>query len=94
MHEYSRAQKAYEEARMIDPSNQEARDGLLACMRDNDPNTTQSREQAMQDPEIRQILADPSMRLILEQMSTDPGAAKEHIKNPDIRAKLLKLEGS
>ncbi len=31
------------------------------------------------------------MRLILEQMSQDPSAAREHLKNPDIKTKLEKL---
>lgn len=31
------------------------------------------------------------MRLLLEQMSQDPGAIREHLKNPDILNKLMKL---
>ena len=32
---------------------------------------------AMNDPEIQQILQDPSMQVILEQMQKDPAAAQE-----------------
>jgi stress-induced-phosphoprotein 1 len=45
----------------------------------------------MQDPEVQQILGDPAMRLILEQMQTDPKAAQDHLKNPAIRTKIQKL---
>jgi stress-induced-phosphoprotein 1 len=31
----------------------------------------------MADPEVQQILSDPAMRLILEQMQTDPKALQE-----------------
>lgn len=34
---------------------------------------------------------DPGMRLLLEQMSQDPGAVREHLQNPDILRKLMKL---
>lgn len=92
MHEYSRAQKCYEEALMIDSSNKEALDGLISCARNNDQTPEKSREQALQDPEIQAILSDPSMRVILEQMTQDPKAAQEHLKNPDIFAKIMKLK--
>lgn len=31
----------------------------------------------MNDPEVQEILGDPAMRLILEQMQKDPNALKE-----------------
>jgi len=91
MHEYSRALKAYEEALMIDPSNHEAREGLSNCNRNNDEPSEKTREQALQDPEIQAILSDPSMRIVLEQMTQDPKAAQEHMKDLSIRAKIMKL---
>jgi stress-induced-phosphoprotein 1 len=45
----------------------------------------------MQDPEVQEILRDPAMRLILEQMQTDPRAAQDHLKNPEIRSRIQKL---
>lgn len=45
-------------------------------------------QKAMQNPEIQKILSDPVMRQILEQMSSNPSAAQEHMKNPDIREKI------
>ncbi|KAI6230702.1 Stress-induced-phosphoprotein 1 [Aphelenchoides fujianensis] len=94
MHEYGRAQKAYEDVLMIDPSNHEAMEGLRACAVNNDPSSEKSREEALKDPEVQDILRDPSMRLLLEQMSADPNAAREHLKNPDIMQKLMKLKAA
>jgi stress-induced-phosphoprotein 1 len=51
----------------------------------------QRQERAMQDPEIQNILSDPVMRQVLNDMSTDPKAAAEHQKNPMVMAKIQKL---
>jgi len=91
MREFSRAQKAYEDALRVDPTNQEAMEGLRTCMQSNDEDPEKARERAMQDPEVQEILRDPGMRLLLEQMSQDPSAAREHLKNPEIFQKLMKL---
>ena len=45
----------------------------------------------MQDPDVQEILRDPAMRLILEQMQTDPKAVQDHLKNPEVKAKIQKL---
>jgi stress-induced-phosphoprotein 1 len=45
----------------------------------------------MNDPEVLEILRDPAMRLILEQMQNDRQAVQDHLKNPEIRAKIQKL---
>ena len=42
---------------------------------DNDPAAVKAR--AMADPEVQEIIGDPGMRLILEQMKENPEAAKE-----------------
>lgn len=55
MREYGRAQKAYEDALIMDPNNQEARDGLLTCMRSNDEDPEKARERALQDPEVQEV---------------------------------------
>lgn len=40
-------------------------------------NADEVAKKAMQDPEIQQILSDPVMRSILEQMQNDPRAFQE-----------------
>ena len=60
---------------------------------------------AMQDPEVQSIMADPVMQTILKQMQEDPRAAQEyvsfwwtfvyflisHMKNPAIAGKIRTL---
>jgi stress-induced-phosphoprotein 1 len=77
MREFGKAQAAYEAALQIDPKNAEAREGLRSCMLNNDEKPEVARERAMNDPEVQAILRDPAMRMLLEQMSNDPGAVKE-----------------
>ena len=55
---------------------QEAVEGYRKCiMSQNDPEMVHQR--AMQDPEVQQILSDPAMQLILQQMQKDPKAVQE-----------------
>jgi len=46
---------------------------------------------ARNNPEVAQILSDPIMRSILEQMQNDPNAARDHLKNPVVAAKIRTL---
>lgn len=46
---------------------------------------------ARNNPEVAQILSDPIMRSILEQMQSDPNAARDHLKNPTVAAKIRTL---
>lgn len=91
MREWSKAQKAYEDALQVDSSNEEAREGVRTCLRSNDEDPEKAKERSLADPEVQEILRDPGMRMILEQMSNEPGAVREHLKNPEIFQKLMKL---
>ncbi|VDK47568.1 unnamed protein product [Anisakis simplex] len=91
MKEFGKAQVAFEMALSIDSNNAEAKEGLMNAISNNDESPEKARERALHDPEVQQILSDPGMRVLLEQMSNDPGAVREHLKNPDIFKKLMKL---
>ncbi|KRZ89094.1 Stress-induced-phosphoprotein 1 [Trichinella sp. T8] len=86
-----RAMKAFEEALKIDPNNQEAMNGMREAASACDQSPDEARKKALEDPEIREILADPAMVHILEQMSHNPQALREHLKNPEIAGKINKL---
>jgi len=91
LHEPGRALRAYEEAVRLDPNSSEAMEGMRSASAACDANPNKAKEKAINDPEIQSILADPAMRLILEQMTQDPKAVREHLKNPDIAEKISKL---
>ncbi|KAL0831627.1 hypothetical protein ABMA28_002401 [Loxostege sticticalis] len=91
MQQHSKALSAYQKALELDPSNAEAVDGYRACSTQLNSNPEEVRKRAMADPEVQQILRDPAMRCILEQMQQDPHALQDHLKNPTIAAKIQKL---
>lgn len=91
MQQHSKALTAYQKALELDPSNAEALEGYRACSTQLHSNPEEVRKRAMGDPEVQQILRDPAMRCILEQMQQDPQALQDHLKNPDIAAKIQKL---
>lgn len=74
----------------MDSNCSEAREGLVQCMQ-TAPDEEAARQRAANDPEIQQILSDPAMRMILNQMGDDPSALQEHLKNPEIAERLMKL---
>ncbi|XP_069973014.1 stress-induced-phosphoprotein 1 [Penaeus vannamei] len=89
--QFTKAQDSYQKAIDLDPNCQEALDGFRECMMAANSDPEEVRKRAMADPEVQQILKDPAMRMILEQMQSDPRALQDHLKNPDVAAKIQKL---
>jgi len=96
MGQVQKAMEVYAKAMELDPNSDEAKNGYKDCavrqysQKDNDPEAVRNR--AMNDPEVQQIMGDPAMRMILEQMQSDPQAVQEHLKNPAIMQKIMKLK--
>lgn len=67
--------------------------GAINANQNND-NKEDVQKKAMSNPEVQQILADPVMQSILQQMQDDPKAAQDHMKNPAIAAKIRTLINS
>ncbi|XP_067625937.1 stress-induced-phosphoprotein 1 [Eurosta solidaginis] len=91
MQKSSKAAAAYSKALEIDPQNAEALEGYRVCSMSYHRSPEEVMKNAMGDPEVQQILKDPAMRVILDQMQTDPKAAKDHLQNPAIADKIMKL---
>lgn len=77
MQQQGKALSAYQKALELDPSNSEALEGYRSCTVAVSSNPEEVRKRAMADPEVQGILRDPAMRLILEQMQSDPKALQE-----------------
>jgi len=89
----SKAMDVYTQALDLDSNCNEAVEGYRACAIQQQANKDpeEVRRRAMADPEIQRIMADPAMRMILEQMQSDPKALGEHMQNPAIATKIMKL---
>jgi len=91
MKDMGQAKATYRKALEIDPNCQEAMDNYYQCSLKADSNPEEIRSRAMNDPEVQAILGDPGMRIILEQMQSEPKALREHLRNPAIAHKIQKL---
>ncbi|KAK3712660.1 hypothetical protein RRG08_058563 [Elysia crispata] len=91
MKEPSKASYAYQKALDLDPNNSEALEGYRKSLMAENDDPEAVKQRAMSNPEVQQILSDPAMQIILNQMSKDPKAAREHLKNPEVAAKIQKL---
>ncbi|EAL61181.1 tetratricopeptide-like helical domain-containing protein [Dictyostelium discoideum AX4] len=96
MREYQQALEVYDQGLRIEANNPElldlSRKTVAALTKLQSTLTDEERlQQAAKDPEIQKILSDPIMNQILKDMSENPAAAQDHLKNPLIMAKFQKL---
>jgi len=96
MGQTQKAMDVYSKAMELDPNSEEAKNGYRDCAvrQYSQPkgDAEEVRRNAMNNPEVQAIMSDPAMRMILEQMQTDPQAVQEHLKNPEIMQKIMKLK--
>ncbi|XP_071962789.1 stress-induced-phosphoprotein 1-like [Antedon mediterranea] len=92
MKQWAQAQSALQKALDIDSSNQETMNMLITCRQEINKDPEEVKKRAMADPEVQAIMSDPAMRMILEQMSQNPAAMRNHMSNPDIAKKLYVLQ--
>ncbi|KAG1756111.1 chaperone [Suillus lakei] len=99
MREYSKSLEALQAASSADTANAHAQEiqaqefkiqQALFTQR-ADETEEQTLERAMKDPEVAQIMGDPVMQQILQQAQGNPGALQDHMKNPVVRQKIMKL---
>eukprot|EP00216_Chloropicon_sp_CCMP2111_P002259 CAMPEP_0198243450 /NCGR_PEP_ID=MMETSP1446-20131203/27808_1 /TAXON_ID=1461542 ORGANISM="Unidentified sp, Strain CCMP2111" /NCGR_SAMPLE_ID=MMETSP1446 /ASSEMBLY_ACC=CAM_ASM_001112 /LENGTH=588 /DNA_ID=CAMNT_0043927267 /DNA_START=39 /DNA_END=1805 /DNA_ORIENTATION=+ len=101
MKEYDKAMETYklglEEA---GEDNEELKSGLQRCIQKinmgnsgllTEEEQKERQARAMQDPEIQGILSDPVMRQVLQDFQENPKAAQDHMKSPEVMAKIQKL---
>lgn len=93
--EYHKALETFKQGLEIDPEHTECKNGIertnYQIQSQQGTNTEERAQRAMEDPEIRNIMADPVMRTVLQEMQNDPSAAQKHMSNPEVSAKIQKL---
>ncbi|KAJ7229034.1 activator of Hsp70 and Hsp90 chaperone [Mycena pura] len=99
MREYTKALEAVQEAREHDPEHKHTKEIMeqeMKCQQAlftqrGEETQEQTLERAMRDPEVAQIMGDPVMQQILQQAQNDPRSLQDHMKNPVVQSKIMKL---
>ncbi|KAJ1668337.1 Hsp90 cochaperone [Coemansia sp. RSA 1813] len=99
MREYAEAMDALDEARAQDKEKKNSGEidrlefKCYSAINEQNANTTpeEALKRAQENPKIASLLGNPVMQNILQQMQSDPRAAREHLKNPAVASNLRKL---
>ncbi|KAJ2782428.1 Hsp90 cochaperone [Coemansia interrupta] len=99
MREYAEALDALEEAKAQDKDKKNSGEidqiEYKCYSAINEQNSRLTPEEALkraqENPKIAALLGNPVMQNILQQMQSDPRAAREHLKNPSVASNLRKL---
>ncbi len=98
--QYNMALQTYDAGLKIDAENEELKDGKAKTMQKitematgqgDEEDQDEVARRAMDDPEIRQIIGDSYMQLVLSEMQKDPRKLHEYMKDANIGSKLNKL---
>jgi stress-induced-phosphoprotein 1 len=99
MKEYHKALDDYNQALRIDPNNAEAIGGIqsvnaaIAKSSYTQPDEEQLRR-SMADPEIQNILKDPGMQQILQDIQKNPAKAQGYLSDPKVHDAFMKLRAA
>jgi len=96
MKDYYKCLEVYDAGLKIEPDNQELKEAKQKALMAMQSQASQggdeeSAKRALQDPEIRAIINNPAIQQVLHDLQKDPKAARHHLSNPDIAAKIEKL---
>jgi len=94
--QYHKALDTYNKGLELDPKNAELLEGKSTTMMSirttsGDKPDQQRLQEAMKDPEIRQILNDPTIQKVLGDLKESPASGQAALRDKDIRAKIEKL---
>lgn len=76
-------------AREIEQQSQKALQAQFSAQEGETEEQAQAR--ISKDPEVLEILSSPIMQSILQQAKNEPKSLEDHMRNPEIRAKVQKL---
>jgi len=91
--QYHKALETFDKGLQIDPAASELMEARRATYQaitsgQGDPERA---KEAMKDPEIQQILRDPTISKVLQDLQQNPESAQGALKDADIRRKIEKL---
>lgn len=91
--QYHKALEAYDKGLAIEASNMELleeRRKTIGAINSGEADPERAKR-ALEDPEIQQILRDPTINKVLQDMQQNPQTASAALRDPDIKSKIEKL---
>ncbi|CAG9463981.1 unnamed protein product [Pedinophyceae sp. YPF-701] len=97
MKDYDEALETYRAGLAVDEGDAELQEGMHRTIRQismvnsgqlGEEELKRRQEKAMANPEIQNIMSDPVMRQVLQDLGQDPKSAQKHLGNPEIMRKV------
>jgi len=94
--EYHKALDSFRKGLQYEPDNQFCKDGIIKTNQKINSDHTgevdmERAQHGLADPEIQQILMDPIVRNVLNDLQENPKEGQKALQNPEIFAKIQKL---